>query len=196
MTQNGHNVYTDQADREEAAAHDRAANESFERCDTDGYATQWAHGVNAQKARMQADIAERGGWVFPALFNLDGELVPAKWSSGQFGDFFGLLRTADPRSAFVGSFNPSRARTTTVKARARDAKKGYYVGYVLAPAKAELAGGGQGMGGAAGVYAVARRTDGGFSPDVKILDNGVGATDVHRWYDINDGANLSAYTLA
>src|SRR5690606_26317917 len=56
--------------REMARGRDREAADSFDRCDTDGALSQWASGINAQKYRLQADIAENGGmWEFPALFD-------------------------------------------------------------------------------------------------------------------------------
>jgi len=43
---------------DKAAAHDEAARESFERCDTDGFLTQWAHGINARLERTKAMLME------------------------------------------------------------------------------------------------------------------------------------------
>jgi len=35
--------------------------ESFERCDTDGYLSQWASGVTARNCRLKAEICRAGG---------------------------------------------------------------------------------------------------------------------------------------
>ena len=47
--------------RAEASEHDQKAFDSFERCDTDGFLSQWAHGFLAQEARAKADLLEAGG---------------------------------------------------------------------------------------------------------------------------------------
>ena len=47
--------------RDEAAAHRQEAHDSFERCDTDGFVSQWASGINARLADAKAKIAEDGG---------------------------------------------------------------------------------------------------------------------------------------
>lgn len=163
--------------RAEAAAHHAAALESFERCDTDGFLSQWASGLTGSVKMLQADIEDKGGvWEFQALFDLDGNLVAAREVRGTYGWAWGLIDPANPRGRFLGWFNPSKARTPE-KRRAANAKKGYYLGWVLAPAVAEIMGGGTGLSGAASCYAGVRRTDGGYSADVTITDNGV---------DIND----------
>jgi hypothetical protein len=151
--------------RDMAAQAERRAWESFERSDTDGYLSQWASGITAQLYRQQAEVADNGGrWEFAALFDLAGELVPAKYIETRYGMAWALLESDDPRSRIVGWFNPSRARNDATR-RANDARKGYYVGRVAAPAKADTAG-------ATTVYVGVFRTDGGFSRDVQIIDNG------------------------
>ena len=52
--------------RAEAAEHERNAAESFERCDTDGWASQAASGLNAQLNRRLATIADNGGNIVHA----------------------------------------------------------------------------------------------------------------------------------
>ena len=47
--------------RAEAKRSDEAAEESFQRCDTDGFLSQWALGLGAQRYRKQADLLEAGG---------------------------------------------------------------------------------------------------------------------------------------
>lgn len=141
--------------------------ESWDRSDTDGFMSQWASGLAADEHRLAAQIAEAGGraW-FPALFDLDGNLVAAKLIDGRYGLVWGLLESDDPDSPFTGWFNPSRALDDD-RARRNNAKKGYYVGGVMARAKADLGG-----GSITSVRAIAKRIDGGFSRDVEIVDNG------------------------
>lgn len=150
--------------RAAALGHDRKSAESFDRCDTDGALTQWGNDMLAQEHRLAARIAENGGtWTFPALFDLDGKLVAAKSVKTQFGYSWALLASDDPDSEYVGWFNESQARSAAARNR-NNARKGYTVGRVKAPARAELKG-----GNIMSVTAVPVRLDGGFSRDVEIV---------------------------
>lgn len=138
--------------------------ESWERSGMDGARTQYAHGLMAQEERLAARIAEKGGmWEFPALFDLSGNLVPARQVQGRYGYCWRLL---DASGRGIGWFNESQARKAENRRNAH-ARKGFYVGTVLAPAVAELDGGGVGS-----VMAVAKRTDGGWNPNVTVVDSG------------------------
>lgn len=151
--------------REKAASEDRKAYESFERCDTDGALSQWAWGVTAQKVRLQAEILEADGMAeFPAIFDLSGNLVPAKEIQTQFGWSWMLL---DKYERCTGWFNESKARNEET-ARKNNAKKGYCVGRVRVPAFAKLAG-----GNICTAMAIKVRKDGGWSADAEIVDNGL-----------------------
>ena len=157
-----------------AAAHqaDQEAQDSFDRCDTDGFLSQWASGMTGRLHRAKAEIAEQGGKAeFPALFDLAGNLVAAKLVETRYGMSLGILPDDSPDGSFVSWFSPSRARSDKT-ARANNARKGYYVGSVMAPANARTAGSGTGMSGCLSVYVQTYRTDGGFSRDVEIVDNG------------------------
>jgi len=151
--------------RAEARQHSINAHESFERCDTDGFMSQWASGLSAAKAHLAADIAENGGCAsFPALFEWGGDLVPAKLIETRYGYSWGILESDDPRSRIVDWFNPSKARNDDKRIE-NNARKGFSVGRVMAPAKAELAG-----ANATSVRPIPVRTDGGFSRDVEIVE--------------------------
>ena len=153
--------------RARAAASDARAVDSFERCDTDGFRSQWASGVMAALYRLQADIADKGGmWEFPALFDLNGNLVAAKEIETRYGWSWALLDESNLGGRFLGFFNESEARSETTRRR-NNARKGYYVGRVRAAAYAVNAG-----GNALCVTAVVRRCDRGWSRDVEIIDNG------------------------
>lgn len=66
--------------------------ESFERCDTDGFRSQAANDVTARVYDLQAGLLESGGLSsFPALFDLDGNQVPAVRVDGQYGMVWKLL---------------------------------------------------------------------------------------------------------
>lgn len=65
--------------RAEANAADKRAFDSFERCDTDGFLSQWASGITASRKRLEADLVDAGGVSqFRGLFDEDGRRVKAK----------------------------------------------------------------------------------------------------------------------
>ncbi|TJZ55595.1 hypothetical protein FCH28_09650 [Streptomyces piniterrae] len=149
--------------RKSAEAREEAARESVEASDTDGFRSQWAHGLCAREDRLAARIAEDGGVAeFPGLFDLDGNLVPARRVQGQYGWSWELLR----QGRRAGWFNESKAKNAETRRR-NNAAKGFYVGTVRAPAEATM----QESEGRT-VAVVAERTDGGWSPDVEIVDSG------------------------
>lgn len=118
--------------REKARTHESEAHASFERCDTDGALSQWAHGISAEVARKEADLIEAGGvHEFPALFDLEGNYVPARLIDGRYGLCWMLLDAEGECSGFVSAF-PKR--------RATMVGKGYLEGYVVRPARVVTAG--------------------------------------------------------
>lgn len=155
--------------RAEAAAADQAAADSFDRCDTDGFLTQWASGLTAQQKRMEADLAEAGGVAaFLALFTLAGEPVPARLVDTRYGTKFAVFATAAD-AATHGA--PVVAWVNPFVKPAFLAKKGYKTAKVLAPAKVVMRGnGGTGLAGATSVRPVRVRTDGGFDPAAPLAE--------------------------
>jgi hypothetical protein len=145
----------------------RQKEESFERCDTDGFLSQWAHDICGHRDDLAAQVAEQGfTFFFPALFDLNGNLVAAKLIavSSKFhhgkDSMWGILENDDPHSRVVNWIKARPARVSTIE------KKGYREGMVAAPAKADIMG-------EKTAYAGIRRTDGGFSRNVNIVDNGM-----------------------
>ena len=124
--------------RAEASQHEQDAADSFERCDTDGFLSQWASGLNAAEKRLQAEIVENGGRAdVPALFDLDGNLIPAKLIDTRFGTSWGIFSSWE-------SLNGSGDVVRWVKAfpARRSTLVGYDVmeGRVMARAHAALKG--------------------------------------------------------
>jgi hypothetical protein len=161
-------VTTNPADlRAEADRLDQAAADSFDRCDTDGFLSQWGNGLMAQQRRMEATLAEAGGVAaFPQLTDLDGTPVPAKLVETRFGTKFAVFATAADVTkhhgdvlAWVDPF--VRAKTL--------AKKGLVLVHVLAPARVVMSGGGRGTSGAMNVRPVRVRTDGGFDANAEVV---------------------------
>lgn len=161
--------------REEAAKHAAEAQESFERSDTDGALSQWGSAINAALYGRKAEIAENGGKAeFPALFDLNGNLVPAKRVMTRYGLAWGLLSDPeDSSSSFEGWVNESQAKDPAKRVKALE-DKGYRMGTVLAPAGAKLDApdGARGLSGVNAVFVNTYRRDGGFSRDVEIVSDG------------------------
>lgn len=153
---------------EAAEQYERLRAESIERSDTDGFVSQWANGLAAQREREEALLAEHGGrWAFPALFDLAGELVPAKLISTHYGSAWLLLSTDDPYSSSEGLVSRSHARKAE-RRRQTMAAKGYREGFVYATARVAVVGDSAptGLSGATSVRYSIVRSDGGFSRDV------------------------------
>lgn len=150
--------------REEAAALEAAAEESFQRCDTDGFVSQWASGLTAQLKRAEAGLVEAGGVAeFAALFDAEtGERVPAKLIDGKFGLCWALVTPGTDRftGEFVSAF-PKREATM--------ARKGFREGHELAPAKAVIRGSGHGLAGATTCRVVTVRVDDGTGQDDRVV---------------------------
>jgi len=146
--------------REAAAAHEDKAAESFQRCDTDGFVSQWADGISAQLKRAQADLAEAGNVSeFPCLIDAEtGETVDAaevtvycKFSYSHKGQW--VLSDAAARK-YGRKWFPTGARSRAQR------KHGLKEGTETAPAKAIIAGSGKGLAGAASCYVAIVRDEG------------------------------------
>jgi len=159
--------YASEADkhREKAKQADQEAFDSFERCDTDGFLSQWASRITADKHRLAAQIAERGGtWQFPALFDLEGRPVNAKLIDGRYGRCWALME-GETNGPFTGEFVtafPKRPSTMT--------KKGFFEGEVVREAYADIRGSGTGLSGNAWAQVVAPVM--GVDGILEVLENG------------------------
>lgn len=83
----------------------QSAYDSFERCDTDGFLSQWASNLTSNLHRAKAEIAARGGkHHFTGLYEGDRR-VAARMIDTQFGDAW-LLRE-DEAAKFGRKFIPT-----------------------------------------------------------------------------------------
>ena len=149
--------------REEAHQYDQRARDSFARCDTDGFLSQWALGLSANEKRLEADLVENGGQrYFPALFDLTGVRVRAKLYNGNYGTCWMFVDANDkPTGQFITAF-PRRVSTME--------KKGYREDEELAPGKVKIVGGGgKGLSGAANCRAATVRDDKGYPDDAIVV---------------------------
>lgn len=121
--------------RESSSNKAQEAVDSFERCDTDGFLSQWASDLCSRLDHANAELLEGGGvYEFDAIFDLEGNYKPALKIQTRYGSAWSLV---DSNGRFLNPpvFLPSRpARASTIK------KKGYTIGTVIRKANAKLAG--------------------------------------------------------
>jgi hypothetical protein len=134
--------------------------ESFQRCDTDGFLSQWAYGLTAQEYDRQADINEAGGKAeFEGLFRRsDGKRVRAKLKEGQYGHYWMFC---DMNDKPTGRFLPDSKGGP----RSKMFKEGFEKRMEWAPAEARCVGRGTGLSGTAWITTV--RTDDGYPEDAE-----------------------------
>ena len=141
--------------------------DSFDRCDTDGFLSQWASGINSNLNLRLAELAE-AGWVseFPGLFDIKtGERVQAKiiYVKDRFsynGALKSLWAIIDPKTEkFTGVFLPEGENSRKQK------KLGFFQKKEIAPAYAKIDGVGRGLSGS--VWISVYRTDGGYPKEMR-----------------------------
>ena len=120
--------------RARATASDREAERSFERCDTDGFVSQWAHGLSADRDRLEAEIVENGGMAeIACVVDADDRIVPVRWIKTRFGGC----------NARFADFDSANSRSGQIVEWLSDAKMerlGYRAALCLRPARAALVG--------------------------------------------------------
>ena len=146
--------------REEAARNRREAQESFARCDTDGFASQYASGISARLADAKARLADQG-WEdeFPCLVDEDDRRIDAKLIDGKYGPVW-LLSDAE-EATFGRRFVPAERRRGKRTSRVQKAL-GIRESTEMAPANAclDCPPGAKGFSGMTSVYVRVFRTDG------------------------------------
>lgn len=161
--------------RAKAAECEERKHESFERCDTDGFATQWAHGLMAQESRMKADLADDGGrHNFPAVFDKNtGELLTYTRVKSPYG-YPWIIRHDDGSATFINESSSAKKQTCINYMH----KRGYTIGTINVPAVVKLSGGsGRGMSGAMNVMPYIAKADNINPDDIVIV-----STDDEYWY--------------
>lgn len=148
--------------RAEAAVVEARVAESFERSDTDGFLSQWAGGLTADKLRRNAAIADAGGVAqFLGLWH-GPDRVPARIIETRYGACWMLRDDARGLSGgrvFLPAFGGQRGR--------RLRSLGLIEAQELAPAEAVIAGRGRGLSGSAWVEE--RRTGCPWGTDARLV---------------------------
>ena len=132
----------------EAARLEERARESFERCDTDGFVSQWADGIMANVHRLQHEIDQNDGLAeFPALFDSNGDRTKAKLCRvyNRFTYQKESVWRVEDADGNVMHWIPAFKHGKNSKM----AKLGYSEGTEMAPAKAKVLGEGYGLSGKA-----------------------------------------------
>lgn len=174
--------------RQAATAAYERAEESFQRCDTDGFLSQWASGITGDLHRAQATIIENGGKdTFAGLYDAQGRRVKAKTVEvedryrGYGTKSLWLVLDANDRAlAWVPRQYARRVDPKTGEIiedakpnpRSKMAQLGLHEAYEEAPAVAYIAGSGRGLSGAATARVATKRTDGGYPADAVIYEGG------------------------
>ena len=144
----------------EAERLEREKEESFQRCDTDGFVSQWAAGIQADVHRLQAEIDKAGGTIdFRSLLDADGNRVPAHMVQAycKFSHSYrSVWRVEDPDTGETLDWVPAFKNGP----RSKMYKLGYSEGLESVPAKAKIMGRGTGLSGQA--WASVVRLDGGY----------------------------------
>lgn len=122
--------------RAEARAHEKEAYDSFERCDTDGFMSQWASGINARQKRMEADLLERGGVLYVVGPVRADDRSPVTWRrvETRYGSRWIVLPDGDPDGEPLVWLNAGAARLATIR------KHGYTLGVYRTEGKVKLFG--------------------------------------------------------
>jgi hypothetical protein len=132
--------------RQEAKTLRSQAEESFQRCDTDGFLSQWALGLAAREREDQAIIAENGGMSeFVGLYEGDRR-VAARLIDTAYGTCW-LLHDVE-EAHFGRRFIPFNESSRIQK------KLGLKERSEMAPARAKIVGTGRGLSGNAWVATV------------------------------------------
>jgi hypothetical protein len=115
--------------REMATKARQQSADSFQRCDTDGFLSQWASDQMATRYDRLADIAANGGKSdFQALTDLEGNLMDARYIETRYGWSWAI--TTQGGTVW---FNESQARNGA-RRRAAHERKGYRIVTVRCPA--------------------------------------------------------------
>lgn len=142
-----------EADRLEAEVRRKRerAEESFQRCDTDGFVSQWALGIGADRDRMDAQILRDGGMAsFPVLCDADGNVIADRiysFENRYNGGTDYRWRLPDELAEIHGrKWIPTGERSRV------QAQLGLHEETRWMPARAKIMGGGTGLSGAASAY--------------------------------------------
>ncbi len=131
----------------EAARCARQSAESFDRCDTDGFLSQWASDSTATLYRAKAEWARAYGKVTTrVLTDTDGVIVSTHHKDGQYGEFWVLDDAAAER--FGRRFVSLSRAARYDRQAAANRRKGFVEAQAAVDGYVKNAGSGTGLSGA------------------------------------------------
>ncbi len=147
----------------EAARSEQAKHDSFERCDTDGFVSQWASGITAELNREKARLSRQERLdTFSGLYSGDTR-VRAKIVNGRYGSVW-LIDESDRDITGGREFIPVGSRSKVQR------ELGLSERQETAPAWACTAGSGTGLSGACSVRVITFRTGCKWGSDAKLIE--------------------------
>lgn len=88
---------------EKAKKHEQDKQDSFDRCDTDGFVSQFASGINGQLERTRAEIERNDGLAeFDILVDAEGNKVNARIINGKYGPCWAFIGDNGRFKGFCG----------------------------------------------------------------------------------------------
>lgn len=147
----------------------RRSQESFERCDTDGFLSQWASDITARMFDLQAEVADSNGlWIFAGLYDGDRRLAAKIIRVKCFNAPWKTERKWILRDDEVAKYG---RRFIPVGGNSRVRKQlGLVERDERAPAVAEIVGSGTGLSGAASCCATVVRKGDEWGLDGVLVD--------------------------
>jgi hypothetical protein len=158
--------------RQAASDANRREQESWDRCDTDGFVSQFAHGLNAQEHILQAEILEAGGVAqFPGLYQGERRVKAQLIQKPAYGapwrkESIWMLENSEV-SEFDRRFIPA---DFTGKGRIQK-QLGLKQRWETAPAKAKIIGHGTGLSGLSSCTVGAVRIGDRWGQDAVLFDS-------------------------
>jgi hypothetical protein len=119
--------------RAQAQASGRSVTESWERCDSDGFLSQWASQQMQGIYLSNAEVVEQGFANMFVIFDLDGKIIATDddQKKGDYGYYY-LVRD-DSDAARLGRFLTDSNAKNEDRRIANNAKKGIRTGWVRTP---------------------------------------------------------------
>jgi hypothetical protein len=139
--------------RAAAAESARRRAESYDRCDTDGFVSQWASGLLDQEHQAWADLLDNGGKTrMRVLMNLDGTVASTHLGYGKYGAYWVLNDAAATR--YGKRFFSESEAGSAARRRKTHAAKGFTFGTIEVDGYVTTSGSGTGLSGATSVRVV------------------------------------------
>jgi hypothetical protein len=153
-----------------AEARRQSSRESFERCDTDGFLSQWASDLTASLYDLQAHVAESNGlWMFAGLYDGDrriaAKIIRVKCFNAPWKTERKWILRDDEVAKYGRRFIPVGGNSRVRKQLGIEERD------EMAPAQAEIVGSGTGLSGAASCSATVVRTGDEWGLDAVLVNH-------------------------